>query len=244
MDTTGSCSCHPTAARHGRSRWTVASNDLVLKDIQAKLAANPDSEELKALETEAQRNVEMGADKPFLDVWFENETTGFIVGAYNLVFATSDGGKTWQSWFDRVPNPQFMSLYSIRPAAGNVFIAGEQGTFFRLDREAMKFIAVPVDYVGSLFGVVDAGDAVLYFRHQGQGVSQRGRRCDLGRRGRQHATHDDRRRWRARSRCRGAGRPVGAHCHEQGWRQHIEPVQMPRTIPLTDIIDAVMADSG
>jgi photosystem II stability/assembly factor-like uncharacterized protein len=161
------------ASTDGGATWTKqmdgrVANDLVLKDIRAKLAASPDSEELKALEAEAQRNVEMGADKPFLDVWFENETTGFVVGAYNLIFATTDGGKTWQSWFDRVPNPQFMSLYSIRPAAGGVFVAGEQGVFFRLDREAMKFVAVPVDYVGSLFGVVDAGDAVLTYGIKGK----------------------------------------------------------------------------
>ena len=160
------------ASTDGGATWTKQmdgpmANDLLLKDIQAKLAASPDSEELKALEVEALRNVEMGADKPFLDVWFENETTGFVIGAYNLIFATSDGGATWQSWFDRVPNPQFMNLYSIRPAAGNVFMSGEQGTFFRLDREAMKFVAVPVDYAGSLFAVVDAGDAVLTFGLKG-----------------------------------------------------------------------------
>jgi photosystem II stability/assembly factor-like uncharacterized protein len=160
------------ATTDGGATWTKqmdgrVANGLVLKDIQAKLAANPDSEALKGLATEAERNVQMGADKPFLDVWFENETTGFVVGAYNLIFATTDGGKTWQSWFDRVPNPRFMSLYSIRPAAGSVFIAGEQGTFFRLDREAMKFDAVPVDYQGSLFGVVDAGDAVLTYGIKG-----------------------------------------------------------------------------
>lgn len=142
-------------------------NTIIHDDIKAKLAANPESVDLQAMETESARSVEMGADKPFLDVWFEDENKGFVVGAYNLILATSDGGKSWQSWFDRVPNTQFMSLYSIRPAAGNVFISGEQGTFFRLDREAQKFVAVPVDYKGSLFGVLDAGDAVVTFGLKG-----------------------------------------------------------------------------
>jgi len=160
------------ATTDGGATWTKQLdgrivNDLVLKDIQAKLAASPDSEELKALATEAERNVQMGADKPFLDVWFENETSGFVVGGYNLILATTDGGQTWQSWFDRVPNPGFMSLYSIRPAVGGVFVAGEQGAFFKLDREAAKFDAVPVDYQGSLFGVVDAGDAILTYGIKG-----------------------------------------------------------------------------
>ena len=160
------------ATTDGGLNWTKqldgrVAADITLKDLQAKASANPESEELQALLAEAQRNVDMGPDKPFLDVWFENETTGFVVGAYNLIYRTTDGGKTWTSWFDRVPNPQFMSLYSIRPVAGEVYMSGEQGTFFRLDRAAERFDAHPVDYQGSLFGVVDAGDAVLTFGLKG-----------------------------------------------------------------------------
>jgi photosystem II stability/assembly factor-like uncharacterized protein len=230
------------ASSDGGATWTKQmdgriANDLALKDIQAKLAADPGSEELKALEAEAQRNVEMGADKPFLDVWFENETTGFVVGAYNLIFATTDGGQTWQSWFDRVPNPQFMSLYSIRPAAGNVFIAGEQGTFFRLDREAMKFVAVPVDYVGSLFGVVDAGDAVLTFGIKGRVF----RSADAG------ATWTPVVSMLPTTIVAGATLAPGTVVlADQSGRVSMskdggstfEPVQLARTIPLTDIINA------
>jgi len=160
------------ATMDGGTTWTKqldgrVAAQIMAKDIEAKLAASPDSEELKSLATEAQRSVEVGPDKPFLDVWFESETTGFVIGAYNLIFRTTDGGKTWQSWFDRVPNPKFMNLYSIRPAAGGVYMGGEAGTFFRLDREAMKFDAVPLEYGGSLFGVVDAGDAVLTYGIKG-----------------------------------------------------------------------------
>jgi photosystem II stability/assembly factor-like uncharacterized protein len=226
----------------GGATWTKQmdgriANDLTLKEVQAKLAANPDSEELKALEAEAQRDVEMGPDKPFLDVWFENETTGFIVGAYNLIFATTDGGKTWQSWFDRVPNPQFMSLYSIRPAAGGVFIAGEQGTFFRLDREAMKFVAVPVAYVGSLFGVVDAGDAVLTYGIKGKVF----RSADAGK---TWAPVDSKLRTMVVGGATLAPGVVmladqsGHLSTSRDGGNTFEPVQLPRTIPLTDIIDA------
>ena len=88
-------------------------------------AADPDSAELKALPREAERFVEQGPDKPFLDVWFQDEKTGYVVGAYNLIFATTDGGKTWEPWFDRTENPKFLNLYSIRPAAGGLYIAGE-----------------------------------------------------------------------------------------------------------------------
>lgn len=137
------------------------ANDLMLKDLEAKLAVSPESEELKGLVAEAQRYAEEGPDKPFLDVWFENERHGFVIGAYNLIFETLDGGATWQSWFDRVPNQRFMNLYSMRPAAGGLYISGEAGVVFRLDAARQRFDAIPVDYAGSLFAVVAGGDAVL-----------------------------------------------------------------------------------
>lgn len=160
------------ASSDGGMTWTKqldgrAANDLILADITAKLAANPESTELQALAAEAQRSQEQGPDKPFLDVWFENEMHGYVVGAYNLLLETTDGGRTWESWFDRAENPRLMNLYSIRPAAGGVYIAGEGGTVLKLDPVARRFVSVSVDYGGSLFGVVDAGDAVLVFGLRG-----------------------------------------------------------------------------
>jgi photosystem II stability/assembly factor-like uncharacterized protein len=160
------------ASTDGGTTWTKqldgrAVNDLILADLETKLATDPESSELQALVAEAERYKEQGPDKPFLDVWFENESHGFVVGAYNLILETTDGGRTWQSWFDRVANPRFMNLNSIRPAAGGLYIAGEAGVVFRLDPVARHFDAVPVDYAGSLFGVADAGDAVLVFGLRG-----------------------------------------------------------------------------
>jgi len=142
-------------------------NNLVLADIQAKLAANPASVELQNLAAEAERSKEQGPDKPFLDVWFESDTTGYVVGAYGLLLKTTDGGKTWGSWFDRADNPRLMNLYSIRPAAGALYVAGEGGTVMKLDPVAQRFVAVPVEYAGSLFGITDGGSAVLVYGLRG-----------------------------------------------------------------------------
>jgi photosystem II stability/assembly factor-like uncharacterized protein len=144
-----------------------AANELLLKQIKARVAAEPNSKELAALLTEAERYAEQGPDKPFLDVWFENASTGYAVGAYNLLFVTTDGGKSWQPWFDRTDNPKFFNLYAIRPSAGGLYIAGEGGLVLKLDAAAQRFRAVPVDYRGSLFGLVDAGDAVLVYGLRG-----------------------------------------------------------------------------
>ncbi len=158
------------ATADGGDTWTKqldgrAANTLLVSSLKARVAAEPGSKELAALLVEAERFAEQGPDKPLLDVWFKDAQNGFVVGAYNLLFATRDGGKTWESWFDRADNPKLLNLYAIRPAAGNLYIAGEGGLVLRLDGE--HFRAVPVDYKGSLFGIVDSGDAVVVYGLRG-----------------------------------------------------------------------------
>lgn len=160
------------ATKDGGATWTKqldgrAVNDLVLADIQAKLAANPESAELQNLASEADRNKEAGPDKPFLDVWFENDSTGYVVGAYGLLLKTTDGGQTWQSWFDRQDNPRLMNLYAIRPAAGALYVAGEGGTVLKLDPATQRFVATPIEYTGSMFGIADAANSVLVYGLRG-----------------------------------------------------------------------------
>ena len=135
--------------------------------MERKVAAEPASESAKALLAEAKRYKEQGADKPFLDVWFADATNGYVVGAYNLIFRTADGGKTWEPWFDRTDNPKFFNLYAIRPAAGDLYIAGEGGLVLKLDAAAQRFNALAVPYKGSFFGVAAAGNSVLVFGLRG-----------------------------------------------------------------------------
>ena len=106
-----------------------------------------------ALAAEAQRFAEQGPDKPFLDVWFENENTGYVVGAFNLIFRTDDAGKSWQPWFDRTDNPNLFNLYAIRKIGDDVYIVGEQGLLMKLDRQSGRFRAIETPYKGSYFGV-------------------------------------------------------------------------------------------
>ena len=152
------------ASEDGGSTWKLQldgrrANQAIVDD----LARKPETDATKALLTEAKRNVEQGPDKPFLDVWFADERTGYVVGAYNLIFRTDDGGATWAPWFDRTDNPKLLNLYAIRPAAGGLFIAGEAGLVLKLDAAAQRFRAVEVPYSGSLFGVAgDAGNVLVF----------------------------------------------------------------------------------
>lgn len=119
------------------------------------------------LAQEAEQFVAEGPDKPFLDVWFENETTGYIVGAFNLIFRTEDGGKTWVPWFDRTENPRRLHLHAVRGFGQDVFIVGEQGLVLKLDREAGRFRALQTPYSGSFFGITGKDRSLIVFGLRG-----------------------------------------------------------------------------
>jgi photosystem II stability/assembly factor-like uncharacterized protein len=120
-----------------------------------------------AVADDVKRIVGQGPDKPFLDVWFENETTGFIVGAFSLIFRTTDGGKNWIPWYDRIDNPKRFHLYSIRPVGTELLVTAEQGTVFRLDRKTERFTAIKTPYVGTFFGITGKVGAVIAFGMRG-----------------------------------------------------------------------------
>ncbi len=160
------------ASADGGLSWRVQltgrkAGAIVLAALERRAAAEPASEPVRKLLEEARRFREQGADKPFLDVWFADARTGYAVGAYNLIFRTQDGGDTWESWFDRTDNPRLFNLYAIRPAAGELYVAGEGGLVLRLDAAAQRFRAVPTPYNGSYFGVADAGSRVVVFGLRG-----------------------------------------------------------------------------
>ncbi|MFK0087323.1 WD40/YVTN/BNR-like repeat-containing protein [Pseudomonas sp. NPDC090755] len=98
---------------------------------------------------------------PLLDVWFENEHNGFIVGAFNLILHTKDGGKHWSFWSHRAENPQGLHLYGIRGTGTEVFAVGEQGLVLKLDRTQGRFNAVKTPYHGSYFNLIATPDLLL-----------------------------------------------------------------------------------
>jgi photosystem II stability/assembly factor-like uncharacterized protein len=135
--------------------------------------AKPGGAETAEMMTEIQKFIDQGPDKPFLDVWFESETTGFIVGAFNLIFRTTDGGKSWTPWYDRIDNPKHYHLYAIRPVGKDLFITSEQGTLFKLDPVKGRFREIKTSYTGTFFGITGKSGAVLAFGMRGNAFRSR-----------------------------------------------------------------------
>lgn len=143
------------------------ANQLLVVHLEARLRDEPTAAELKPLLDEARRNLALGADKPFLDVWFADALTGFVVGAYNLIFRTTDGGTSWTPWFERTDNPRLLNLYGIGAVGDDVYVVGEGGLVLKLDAAAQRFRARPTPYKGSYFGVLGTGNTVLAFGLRG-----------------------------------------------------------------------------
>ncbi len=158
-------------SRDAGATWTKQldgqqANALLVADLERKLAQGPDAR-MRLLLAEAQRYRDAGPDKPFLDVWFSDENNGYVVGAYNLIFRTNDGGKNWESWFDRTDNPSFLHLNAIRGIGDQLYVTGERGLFMRLDVDTQRLVAQATSYSGSFFAMTVTPATVMLFGMRG-----------------------------------------------------------------------------
>jgi photosystem II stability/assembly factor-like uncharacterized protein len=161
----------------GGKSWSVQlegrrANALILEHVQ-RLPADTDPAALEALKAEAERAVAEGPSRPFLDVWFANDHEGFAVGAYNLIFRTVDGGRTWLPWVDRTQNERFYHLYGIRGSSDGLYIVGELGLALRLDPATGRFKALQTPYEGSYFGLATKPGLVLAYGLRGTAYRSR-----------------------------------------------------------------------
>lgn len=117
--------------------------ELVLADAQA-------SGDPQLLES-ARLLAEEGADKPFLDVSLHADGQMVVVGAYGLVFSSTDFGQSWSSWMSRLDNPEGLHLYAVRQHDQALLMVGERGLLLRSDDGGQNFTRLHAPYEGSLF---------------------------------------------------------------------------------------------
>ncbi|KQX02127.1 glycosyl hydrolase [Massilia sp. Root418] len=152
----------------GGATWSKQLDGIRAAQLALQAAeAAPGPQQERAL-ADARRLVDDGPDKPFLDVWFDSPRNGYVLGAYNLLFKTADGGASWQPWQDRAANPKGLHLYAMRGAGGALYLAGEQGLLLRSTDQGESFTALAPPYKGSYFGLLAArGGALLAFGLRG-----------------------------------------------------------------------------
>lgn len=142
----------------GGETWTKQLDGIVAARIADQAArASGDA----ALQKRTQQLLADGADKPFMAAHFADTQHGFVAGAYGLIFGTEDGGKTWQSWLNRVDNPKGLHLNAITSAGDTLYLAGEQGLLLRSDDGGKHFVRLPSPYAGSFFAAAASGDTLL-----------------------------------------------------------------------------------
>lgn len=124
-------------------------------------------DDLARSRADAERLQSEGPSKPLLDINFFDQRNGLLSGAFGLLFATSDGGATWQAALDRIDNPQGKHLYAIGIDGQRCVIAGEQGAVFFSSDAGRSFTARPTPYEGSFFGALVAGSRTLVFGMRG-----------------------------------------------------------------------------
>jgi photosystem II stability/assembly factor-like uncharacterized protein len=122
------------------------------EDYKSRLAKG--EKQLKPFLDQVELNTKDGPTQPFLSVLFESDKVGYAVGSFGMLVETQDGGKTWHPWLDHIDNDNFLNLNDIREVAGNIYVVGEQGSVFRLDREKSRFVSIGPVYKGSFFRVV------------------------------------------------------------------------------------------
>ncbi|MEO8644216.1 YCF48-related protein [Pseudomonas sp.] len=117
--------------------------------------------------------------QPFLDVFFVDDQRGYVVGTFNRIFMTDDGGRNWEPLMHLTDNQQEWHFYAISGQGGQLYLSGEQGHVWRFDAESKHFIHVNTPYNGTLFGLsVEQGGEVYaygmrgsFFRSADQGRS-------------------------------------------------------------------------
>ncbi|WP_296220509.1 WD40/YVTN/BNR-like repeat-containing protein [Pseudomonas sp. UBA2684] len=155
--------------RDGGRTWVVQLDGrsllTLLRETYGRRASNGDStaqdmlQEIDfAMGTSASPDV---LAAPLLDVLFDANGQGFVVGAFGMILRSTDDGATWEPWIERTENDRRMHLYALAEYQGRFFVSGEQGLLMQLDPQSQRFLMQETPYTGTYFGVRAFSDLLL-----------------------------------------------------------------------------------
>lgn len=163
----------------GAAKLAIETQKEEIEAMEARIEEAPE-DEVADLEWELddlifarenmEADLEIGPVNPLLDVWFENASHGFVVGAYGMFLRTTDGGKTWKDLGRRLDNPRGFHLNGITQITGGALvIVGEAGQIFVSVDDGETWEKRESPYDGSLFGALGTGgvNEVLVFGLRG-----------------------------------------------------------------------------
>jgi photosystem II stability/assembly factor-like uncharacterized protein len=127
---------------------------------QLVLASAQAGGDAKAIQ-DAQRLLADGPDKPLLDLLVIDAQRLLAVGAYGIALGSVDGGRTWSSWMQRLPNPKGLHIYTARLRGQTLLLAGEQGLVMQSEDAGLSFHRVETPYKGSFFTAELPGDRAI-----------------------------------------------------------------------------------
>lgn len=153
-------------SRDGGQTWEKQFDGRAAKDRFSRyyqpLADGADTDAQAALAL-IERNYKVGPALPLLDLWFDDAQQGYAVGSFGVLMKTVDGGRTWLPWLEHIDNPDVLNFNAIASINGQLYIAAESGTVYRLNRATQRFESMVTGYEGSFFGLAGDGDTVLAF---------------------------------------------------------------------------------
>jgi photosystem II stability/assembly factor-like uncharacterized protein len=152
---------------HQANQLSLLAMNQRLATVDQQLSTAAALEAVEFLLEDARAFAQEGATRPLLDVWFSTPTQGIAVGAFGLILATHDGGRTWQSLQGQLDNPDGYHLNAITGLGDTLFIAGEAGLAYRSSDGGSHWERLQVPYDGSLFGIVAQGQTLVTFGLRG-----------------------------------------------------------------------------
>lgn len=139
----------------GGEHWTLQADGRSLAALTESAAGTRTNQGVPAKATS--QLVTDGPDKPLLDLHVTDTQHLFVVGAYNLAFASDDGGSSWHSALNRMDNPKSQHLYAMAVRGPVWMIAGEQGLLMRSRDGGRSFQRLVSPYAGSWFALAASG---------------------------------------------------------------------------------------